>query len=374
VIESREFCAALREAGHDFFTGVPCSYLSGPLEVLGEDGDYVAAPNEGIALSVAAGSLLAGRRPVVLAQNSGLGNLLDPLTSLVMAYRLPVLLVVSLRGWPDPSDDEPHHEVMGRSTVGVLDAVGVGHRILDGSAAGLRAALAEAEEARRAGAPFVLLVPKAALSAAAVGPGTKFSSDEVRFRREDAVRVLAAHLGGATVVSTTGMISRELFGARDLPSQFYMQGSMGHAVGLALGAAEALPDRRVVLLDGDGAALMHLGGLALVGERAPGRLLHVLLDNGVYDSTGGQPTRLKPVPWGALAEQLGYRRGWTCQDAEGFDAALSDARNAKGPVLVAAQVEPGGDTVPPRITSRWTNPQVAARFRAAVTNEGGHVD
>lgn len=367
MVSAEAFCAALRLAGYDFFSGVPCSYLRGPLEILEREPDYVPAPNEGIALSTAAGAALAGRRSVVLAQNSGLGNLLDPLTSLLLAYRLPVLLVMSLRGWPTAQDDEPHHEVMGRSAAALLHTVGVSSATLDGSAQGLHHVLTEAQSARARREPFAMLVPKGTVAAvtSSVNDGDT-PADGRRFRREDAVRVLTRRLEGRLVISTTGMISRELFGRSDTSRNFYMQGSMGHAVGLALGLSEAAPDAHVVLVDGDGAALMHLGGMALVGERSPSRLLHVLIDNGVYDSTGGQRVRQRPIPWGIVAEQFGYRKGWVCHGGDEFDAALEQAMVAEGPALVAVCVEPGGCAVPPRINTEITNPDLAARFAAEV--------
>jgi phosphonopyruvate decarboxylase len=130
------------------------------------------------------------------------------------------------------------------------------------------------------------------------------------------------------------MISRELFGAHDSAAKFYMQGSMGHAIGLGLGTALARPDTQVIVLDGDGSALMHLGGLALVGERRPANLMHVILDNGTYDSTGGQPTRREAMPWDRLAHAVGYGTAAVCDTAEGIHDRMAVTIGEPGPHLL----------------------------------------
>ncbi|HUQ54812.1 phosphonopyruvate decarboxylase [Lentzea sp.] len=361
MIEAEVFCGALETRGFDFFTGVPCSYLQGAFAVLERRGAYVPAPNEGVAMAMAAGAQLAGRRAALLVQNSGLGNLLDPLTSLLMSYDIPLLVVMSLRGWPHARDDEPHHEVMGRGTAALLDAVGVAHEVLGPSVDSLDAVLDRAEREYRHDRCFALLVPKAALASCPV-PGTGTGTV---MRRADAVAAICPHLGDALVYSTTGMISRELFGLDDRPGNFYVQGSMGHAIGLGLGTAVARPDRRVVVVDGDGSALMHLGGLALVGDRKPPNLTHLVLDNGAYDSTGGQRTRAHPVAWDRLALSVGYRTAAVCRTVEQVHACLERVAGAPGPHLVAVQIASGAGGTPPRVTSVLDNRGIRERFRFA---------
>lgn len=364
MIGPEEFCQALEARGVGFFSGVPCSYLQGPFARLEERGSYVPAPNEGVATALAAGAQLTGRRAAVLVQNSGLGNLLDPVTSLLMPHGIPVLIVMSLRGWPSPDDDEPHHEVMGRSTVAQLDAIGLAHGVLEPSPESLTALLDRADECYRTERGFVILVPKATL-------GTCPRADSVpdgAIRRRDAIAAAAAHLGDALVFGTTGMISRELFGVRDAPGTFYMPGSMGHAIGLGLGTALSRPDAPVVVVDGDGSALMHLGGMALVGDRRPSNLTHLVLDNGTFDSTGGQRTRTRPVAWDALALSVGYRTGAVCETVEEIHEALLRIEGTAGPHLVAVRIAPGGAPTP-RITSAYTPRQVRARFQSVASTE-----
>ncbi|WAZ21816.1 phosphonopyruvate decarboxylase [Streptomyces cinnabarinus] len=360
-MEAETFCQELERRGYGFFSGVPCSYLQGPFALLEQRGSYVPAPNEGIALSLAAGAELAGTRSAVLIQNSGLGNLLDPLTSLILAYDIPVLLVASLRGWPRAEDDEPHHAAMGASTIGILEATGIAHGILQEDPASLAGLLDRAERARLENRPFVILVPKGTVGTCAVDAGTE--GEELELDRQSAVEALVEFLDDQLVFSTTGMISRELFAAGNRPENFYMQGSMGHAIGLGLGTALRLPERGVTVVDGDGAALMHLGGSALVGERRPENLTHIVLDNGAYDSTGGQ--RASRLRWTELALSLGYRTARTVTTAAELTARLRDIAGTPGPHMVGVTIRRGSSCTPPRVTSAHSNSEIRARFQKA---------
>lgn len=363
MIGAEAFCYRLAEAGYRAVSGVPCSFLAGPLAVLERTAGYVAAPNEGVALAVAAGSELTGRKSAVIVQNSGVGNLLDPLTSLFMSYRIPLLLFVSLRGWPDARDDEEHHTVMGAATQKVFETVGARTHLLEPSDEGLDDALALAEAERQSSAPLVVLVPRHTVGPATASDAAVDGARDPLWRREEVIRTLGPYLGDALVITTTGMISRELFGYADRPEHFYMQGSMGQAIGLGIGAARSWPDRRVVVLDGDGAALMQLGGMALAGETGLPNLVHVVLDNAVYDSTGGQRTRARAVSWRDLGRSLGYRTSAQCRDPRSLRMALNATTGTPGPHLVAITIDPGGAGVPPRISGAWRNPQITNRFR-----------
>jgi phosphonopyruvate decarboxylase len=364
VIAAHDFLTALKAAGYSFFSGVPCSYLQGPFAMLEREPGYTAAPHEGVALSVAAGSEMSGRASVVLLQNSGLGNLVDPLTSLLLAYEIPALLVISLRGRPTPADDEPHHAAMGRATVGVLDSIGIGHVVLEPTLDSLRAGLAAAADARGRSEPFALLVPGNTI--AGVESTTTVSSSGLS--RRAAVLALVTLLNKALVVTTTGMISREVFGLADRAQNFYMQGSMGHAIGIGIGVALAHPQTPVVVVDGDGAMLMHLGASALVGHLGVPNLIHVVLDNGGYGSTGGQVAAVRNTRWADLARSLGYATATACHTAAEVEGAAADALMRPGPHLVSVLVADGGGT-PPRVTTAFSNPQICSRFVAALQGE-----
>jgi phosphonopyruvate decarboxylase len=366
MIGAAGFCAALDERRIGFVTGVPCSFFQGPISLLSARAAdrYAAAPNEGVALALAAGAELTGRRSAVLLQNSGFGNLLNPLTSLAMPFRIPVLAFMSLRGWPDSARDEPQHAVMGDTCIGLLQVLGVPHRILEASPDGLGVALDEADRERARGNSYFVLVPQGSITAEAAPP-----APAATFRRREAVLALVPELGDALLFATTGYISRELAAAADRPLNFYMQGSMGHALGLGLGAALTHPDRRVIVLDGDGAALMHMGSLALTGAAAPTRLTHVVLDNGAYESTGSQQTISGTVRWEQLGPALGYRSAIVCDEPAGLSAAVRSAGHVPGPHLIVARIAGDPAQVPPRVTSLAAPAELARRFTQAVGRE-----
>ncbi|MFI8933367.1 phosphonopyruvate decarboxylase [Streptomyces sp. NPDC053474] len=360
MIGAEEFAAALLARDYRFFSGVPCSRLAGLVSVLSRhEGRYVPAANEGAALAVVAGARMAGTRAAVLIQNSGLGNLVNPLASLVLPYEIPVLVVVSLRGWP-VGTDEPQHNVMGRTTESTVGIHGVPSMLLEPSLASLEEALACARQAEAAGKPFFLLVPKGTVGAAEPFPLP--AGPDRMLTRAEAVRMVSAQVPDAAIYGTTGYTSRELFAATDRPGNFYMQGSMGHALALGLGTALRRPDRRVVVLDGDGAALMHLGTMSTVGHLAPANLLHVVLDNGTYGSTGSQPTTSATVDWPALARATGYRDAWSCADGSELQTVLAKALTEPGPCLAAVRIQAAESDVPPRASAQLPLPGIRARF------------
>jgi phosphonopyruvate decarboxylase len=360
MISAEAFCAQLDHLGVRLVTGVPCSYFGGPLQLLErQPGRYVPAANEGSALAIAAGAELAGRRSAVILQNSGFGNLVNPLTSLVMTFDIPVLVFMSLRGWPDPARDEPQHAVMGRTSMGLLDVLDLPYWVLEPDEEHLAKVL---REARATGRPAFVLVSKRTIA----GPDTEPQTPP-GFGRREAIAALAPHLDGALVFATTGYIGRELYGQADAPTNFYMQGSMGHALGLGLGAAVSTPDRRVVVVDGDGAVLMHQGACVTVGALGPRNLSHVVLDNGAYESTGGQLTTSSSVDWSHLGAAAGYRSTTVCATAAELDRALADTRGEDGPHLVVARIASAPGVTPPRVTSGLTPAQLRERFQRAAS-------
>lgn len=317
MISPKAFYEALAGEGVDFLAGVPdsllkefCAYVDA---VLAPE-NHVISANEGSAVGLAAGHHLAiGTVPVVYLQNSGLGNTVNPLLSLADAevYGIPMVVIIGWRGAPGVKD-EPQHVKQGRVTPALLEAMEYPFRILDGDEpAGLDAARWAVRTARDSSAPVVLLVHKGAFGKAEERrpspeePGTRLS-------REAAIALLTQLLpDDSVVVATTGMISRELYEQRgacgqDHSRDFLTVGSMGHASQIALGIARAKPEARIVCLDGDGATLMHMGGLATIGTSTRGNLLHVVLNNGCHDSVGGQPTVAFDVSLTGMAQACGY--------------------------------------------------------------------
>ena len=374
MIPADAFLDPARARGFDFYTGVPCSFLT-PLinRVISDPAlTYVGAASEGEAVAIAAGAWLAGRRTVVMCQNSGLGNTVNPLTSLNHPFRIPTLMIVTWRGRPGLGD-EPQHALMGRVTSSLLDVIAVPHTGFPGKADAVPAALDRAVDSMAAEAlPFALVMEKGAMRddgldqpAPPVHPrGTieDLAEGGVRPARIDLLRRLQERVAPNTaVVATTGKTGRELFTLEDRAQQFYQVGSMGCAsamgLGIALGAA-----RPVVVVDGDGAALMKLGTMATIGACRPGNLTHVLLDNGVHDSTGGQATVSPNVDFAALARACGYPRAYRCDGEAGFVCALEAAAGGPRPALIHALIVPGSLTGLGRPTIAPHD--VARRFRA----------
>jgi phosphonopyruvate decarboxylase len=369
MISAQTFCEELANRQFSFASGVPCSYFSGPIALLDSAREkYLPAANEGSALAAAAGAVLAGRRAYVMLQNSGLGNVINPLTSLASPYRIPVLLFVSLRGWPDPAGDEPQHELMGRSTHALLDAIGMPHETLrkDDGPDRFHDLLDTAESELAKGGPAFVLVQKGSIGNATSTGGVPARPGRNALGSPQVVRLVADLTEGCLVIASTGFPSRELFAVADRPGHFYMQGSMGHASAVGLGVARNAPDRTVVVLDGDGAALMHLGALAMIADSAPANLVHVILDNGIHESTGGQRTAGETTSFAGVAAAAGYRSAVECETFAEVADALRSALSSPGPHLCVVRTLPRSGSMPPRATSTASPGEFAARFTGAI--------
>lgn len=329
-MDASEFLDSLEAAAVTFFAGVPDSYLNGFCKCLLERASRernVIAANEGNAVAVAAGHYLAtGETPLVYMQNSGLGNAVNPLASLACKPMLgiPMVLLIGWRG--DPwHHDHVQHELQSRATPLILDALGIPYRVLtDGD---LNAAVWAAEAARSMGGPVAILAPKGVLSRAKVPP----RPGALPLRREDAIRLVVETVPRDAVFSaTTGRAARELYWVREGRGEshecdYLNVGSMGHASSVALGIALAQPNRTVVCLDGDGAAIMHMGALAMQSRYATPNLLHVVLNNGEHESVGGQPSAGQTVDMTAVAEACGYSTvGSPVSSAEEVESAVRE--------------------------------------------------
>jgi phosphonopyruvate decarboxylase len=378
MVQAKRFLDEAHRRGFDFYTGVPCSFLT-PLinRVISDRGTrYVGAASEGEAVGIASGAWLAGRSTVVMCQNSGLGNTINPLTSLNWPFRIPTLLLVTLRGEPG-LNDEPQHELMGQITARLLDDIRVANAPFpeadDAVGPALDAAVASMEERKL---PFGFIVRKGTVANETLdeAPVTTHPDGDYRDRRDGSGRpkryaalesIVAGAPEAAALIATTGFCGRELYMIDDRPQHLYQVGSMGCASAMGLGVALNV-DRPVVVLDGDGAALMKLGSLATVGAQAPGNLIHILLDNGVHESTGGQATVSPGVDFARVALACGYRSAAACDSLKGLDAALADALAQTGPHMIHMRLEPG--TVDNLVRPSVKPPDVARRFRAFLTS------
>ena len=362
MYKASDFCQELARLGSDFYTGVPDSVLKGLCNFLNSHppkGGHIQAANEGGAIALAVGRYLAtGRIPVVYMQNSGLGNAVNPLLSLADAevYAIPMLLLIGWRGEPG-GKDEPQHMKQGRITLDVLDTLGIPYGI-----AGLDwpQTVFELEMAytamRHHSHPYALVVQKGCLenepSFAAAAPAPD------ALTRDTAIRVLVECADDNTAfIASTGLASRELYDIRTKSGEgherdFLNVGAMGHASMIALGIAGAQPGRRVVCLDGDGALLMHMGSLPIIGQQAPANLTHVLLNNGVHDSVGGQPNAVGVIDPAEVAAACGYKRIFQATSEHGLRETAGAALSVPGPVFWDVRLtgrghgQPGRPSIP----------------------------
>ncbi|XTZ39232.1 phosphonopyruvate decarboxylase [Salmonella enterica] len=380
MLSTKEVFNNLATIGPLFMTGVPCSYLTAVMNeaLLSTDATYVGATSEGEAVAIGAGASLAGKIPVVLMQNSGLGNAVNPLTSLIDTFRIPCLLIVSWRGQPG-TKDEPQHKLMGNITRSLLELLSIPNRVLSDNPAEMEKIIHEAKYTLlQRGYPFAIVIPDGVIAPATVEPGRKTPSctatnvmelkpsQEGRPLRIQVLRALQqwAPSSSAAIITTTGKGGRELYSLEDRLNQFYMVGSMGCAAGIGLGVA-LNTDKRVVVIDGDGALLMKLGSLATIGSVNPNNLLHIVLDNGIHDSTGGQPTA--PFNFSQAAAAAGYRYCFSCEDIGSFENILLELEfNTEGSTFIHMKIAPGSIKPLPRPVV--TPPEVAERFRQFITD------
>ena len=373
MIEARHFVEAARERGFEWYAGVPCSYLTPFINYVLQDPSlqYVSMANEGDAVALIAGVALGGtargghRRGISMMQNSGLGNAVSPLTSLTWTFRLPQLLIVTWRGQPGVHD-EPQHQLMGPITPAMLDTMEIKWELFPTEPEAIGAALDRAVAHMDAtGRPYALLMQKGSVSPYALKPGADaiavrsarasvtVSSGGVapspRPTRQEALREVVARTSPASTVllASTGFCGRELYAIDDRPNHLYMVGSMGCIVPLALGLALARPDLRVIALDGDGAALMRLGAFATVGAYGPSNLWHLLLDNGVHDSTGAQATVSPNVAFAEIAAACGYAAALDT-DTLGRISEWLEAPRLDGPRFARLLTRPGSPADLPR--------------------------
>lgn len=344
------FIDTLGGYGIDFFAGVPdsllkniCAYISDHLD----EKHHIITANEGGAIGLAAGHYLASERiGCVYMQNSGEGNIINPLASLTdkEVYNIPVLLLIGWRGRPGVHD-EPQHVKQGKVTVALLETMGIEHAILSKDEEVAEKQIADAVAHMKAtGEVYAFIVEKDTFESYSL---QNVRHDKLNFGREDAIQTVAASLDEKDViVSTTGMISRELFEYRAGKGEghrrdFLTVGSMGHASQIALGIALEKPGRRVWCFDGDGAVIMHMGGMAIVAEKAPENYVHVVFNNGAHDSVGGQPTVGLDIDFCAIAKAVGYRAAFSTDNRDELVAILGEMKKLEGPLFLQVCVKKG---------------------------------
>jgi phosphonopyruvate decarboxylase len=375
MIDPQCFINVMRQKGLSFFTGVPDSYLknlSACLCSVKPPERHITAANEGNAVGLAIGHYLASGQPaVVYMQNSGLGNTINPLTSLAdrEVYSVPMLLVIGWRGEPG-FKDEPQHIKQGRVTPGLLELLEIPFRVIgpeseiEDELAGLWPLMLSGKR------PVAILVRDKTFSKypdAAPGQMNRSSS----LLRENALETILNHLRPADcLVATTGKAGRELFELRikrgETPTDFLTVGGMGHASSIALGAALGRPEKRFICLDGDGALLMHFGAMGVIGSLRPQNFLHILLNNYCHESVGGQPTCSSALNFGSISIACGYASYSFAATEHELIAAMKNTDELPGPHFLELGLAPGSraDLGRPTTTPRQNLDQFMVQLKA----------
>ncbi len=333
-----------------FYTGVPdsqlrtlCDYL---MQQEGISSRHVIAANEGNAVALAAGEYLAtGKIPVVYMQNSGIGNAVNPILSLIdeKVYGIPCIFIVGWRGEPGVHD-EPQHIRQGELTIRLLEDMGLRVHVLDENTeeVDIRKWMDEASEWFARGRSLAIVVRKNALE----DEGQARYQNSYHLLRETVIDSITEVSGQDIIVATTGKAGRELYEIRERKGQghqydFLTVGSMGHCSSIALGIAMSKPDTKVWCIDGDGAVLMHLGAMAVIGSRKPGNLVHVVINNEAHESVGGMPTVANAIDIPQIAFGCGYEFAVSVQELDELKTQLQQARETSRLSLIEVKCAVG---------------------------------
>ena len=350
AIKPADFFKKLTSHGVEFFTGVPDSLLKESCLCIDDfipKDKHIITANEGNAIALAAGYYLAQKSiPLVYMQNSGLGNAVNPLLSLCdpEVYAIPMVVVIGWRGEPGVKD-EPQHVKQGKVQIELLETMNIPYEIISKDDGQIESKISKiiklAEDENR---PAVLLIKK--------GTFEKYSEviqepDNQRIKREDALTIVLENLDDRDIiVATTGKTSREIFEIREKMGQSHHQdfltvGSMGHCSSIALGIALAKPQREVVCIDGDGAMLMHLGSLTSIASLKPKNFRHILMNNEVHESVGGQDTAAKSIDLAAIVEAMGITEIYKAETASDLKIQFPDFKTCVGPSFLEVKIRPG---------------------------------
>lgn len=358
MIHSSVFLEECKKIGYTLFSGTPCSYLKPFINYVIDDNEleFIETTNEGDAVALASGAWLGGRKSVVMFQNSGLGNAVNPLTSLSYTMRTPFIGIVTLRGEPGGPSDEPQHELMGQVTTEFLDLMKIKWAYFPTENEEVSKALAYAEEVSdQESMPFFFVMRKGSVESYELKNSSfergmnkskvvvnSFLEGNVSHIRTEALQSMKNKFSDEDVfIATTGKTGRELFELGDTPNNLYMVGSMGCALPIGLGLSRSKFKNNICVIDGDGALLMRLGNMALAGQMNTDNLVHVLLDNGVHDSTGGQRTFSDSIDFSKIALSCGYKNIYDVDTIDGFELALDNVLKIKGLSFIRFYIKSG---------------------------------
>ncbi len=370
----------LRKNGFNFFSGVPCSYLTPIINgvINSKKIKYVGATSEGEAIGIASGAWLAGKKSVVMIQNSGLGNTINPLTSLNYPFKIPLLLITTWRGDPKIKD-EPQHKLMGLITRDILKLCKIKNHIFPIDKKKLISTLIKINNSMKNNSmPHALIMKKESIENEVLKQKSINFKNEIKTinfikkkelpNRFNILKVINNNINNEmAVIATTGKTGRELFEINDSENFFYQVGSMGCASAISLGIA-LNSRKKIIVIDGDGALLMKMGNISTIGRNQPRNLIHILLDNNVHDSTGQQLTNASTVNFSKIATGCGYKVSFYTNNIDDFSKIFKKviARINNGPVFINVKIKKGSIKNLGRPT---INPQdVAIRFKNFLKN------
>ena len=374
MIDSELFIQEAKDCGFTTYAGVPCSFLKSFINYINDSSEinYIPAANEGDAIAIAAGVYLGGEYSVVMLQNSGLGNAINPITSLLQTFDIPVLIVVTLRGDPSAPLDEPQHRLMGEITTDLLDLMKIPWSWFPTENSNIKQTLETVTSSIMSqGISHALVMKKGSVNPYQMSPDSEQALKNKKtnyyspsrppgFKREKVLRTIVDSTGKSDlIIATTGYTGRELYSIADRPNHFYMVGSMGCAVSIGLGLAKIKTKARVIVVDGDGALLMRLGAITSLCHENPNNLIHILLDNNEYESTGSQKTVSNIVDFPQLASASGYYH--VVEDVRLSDLGDYFSTQENKLSFIYIPIESGFENSLPRPTI--TPPQVASRFK-----------
>lgn len=342
----------LKKYGFDFYSGVPCSFLKDLINYAINDCEYVMAANEGDAIAICAGAHLGGKKSVALMQNSGLTNTVSPLTSLNYIFKIPVLGFVSLRG-EEGLSDEPQHELMGKITTSMLDLLQIKWGYLSDNLDDASKQIKMANELIENDQSFFFVVRKGTfdkeklncnnnrIMASNQNKNVKTRDDSFPKRIDVLEKIYSLNDKNTIIMATTGNTGRELYEIKDVPNNLYMVGSMGCISSIALGLSLVKKDCNIIAIDGDGSLLMRMGSLATISYYNPENMIHIVLDNNSYDSTGGQQTVSHNVNFVDLAAAAGYNHSIYVHDINELECYIKNWKKDKGLTFIYLKIAKG---------------------------------
>ena len=364
MIDTFLFGESLKNLGFDFFSGVPCSYQTSLINYAINHCDFIMSPNEGDAVAICSGAYLANKKPVVLMQNSGLGNAISPLTSLNQIFNIPVMGFISHRGKPG-TEDEPQHKLMGQITTDLLDLIKIDWEYLSAETDEAIQQLSKANKNIENGHSFFFVLSKNTFDEHLL-IDKNFSKKEITSRNDVLKLLINLKTDDTSLLCTTGKTGREMFEIDDIKNNFYMIGSMGCISSLALGLS-LNSQKKSIVIDGDGSLLMRMGNLPTIGYYNPSNILHLLLDNNSHDSTGGQFTVSENTNFVELAKNSGYDLSHEVNSLKELELAVVKWRQDPKLTFLRYKISQGSKSDLGRPTKSPT--EIAERFKNFI-NDG----